>query len=719
MATIVRGRVRFSVITPECIRIEEQEQGQFIDAPSWFAVNRQAGYDGAKVSESGNRLEIDTGRVKLTCRDDGRPLGAANLTAEIRDGDRVLGWYYGQCNQANLGGTLQTLDGLKGAVPLPEGLLSRDGWFWLDDSSTHLFVDDWIAPRPAIHGTDGYLFAYGRDFKAALRSLTAIGGAVPLPRKVVLGSWYSRWYPYTDDHYRQIVQEYEEHDTPLDIMVMDMDWHERRHATTGHGWAKMLGWSGWTWDRQLIKDPESLLRWYHDRQLSVTLNVHPHDGIRSHEECYPAFMKALGEDPATGGNLPFRAGDRKYMAAYFDCAHTPLERQGVDFWWVDWQQDSIMPEADGIVGMKHLPLLNHLYYRHSASGGRRGISFSRWAGWGDHRYPINFSGDANCTWVMLAFEIFFTATAGNVGCFFWSHDIGGFCGKRDPEQYARWVQFGITTAAVRIHSTGDELDRRPWKWGAQVEESIRRSFRLRAELIPYLYSQVRLCHTQSLPLIRPMYLQHPEEDNAYLRPHQYYCGEALLAAPIMTPGDGSDLTAGRDVWLPDGVWYNWFTGARHPGGTMIRCEAGLNEFPLFVRGGYPVCLQPYTRRMTSAPLEVLRIRLAWAGTGFTAELYEDDGLSDGYLRGDYALTSIGFVSADSGRGTITIEPIKDGWKGRVRQRRYVLELLGFDQAGTVRCQGKICPLKHHEGGLIAMADLSEVSVTESVICEIA
>jgi len=320
---------------------------------------------------------------------------------------------------------------------------------------------------------------------------------------------------------------------------------------------------------------------------------------------------------------------------------------------------------------------------------------------------------------MLAFEIFFTATAGNVGCFFWSHDIGGFCGKRDPEQYARWVQFGITTAAVRIHSTGDELDRRPWKWGAQVEESIRRSFRLRAELIPYLYSQVRLCHTQSLPLIRPMYLQHPEEDNAYLRPHQYYCGEALLAAPIMTPGDGSDLTAGRDVWLPDGVWYNWFTGARHPGGTMIRCEAGLNEFPLFVRGGYPVCLQPYTRRMTSAPLEVLRIRLAWAGTGFTAELYEDDGLSDGYLRGDYALTSIGFVSADSGRGTITIEPIKDGWKGRVRQRRYVLELLGFDQAGTVRCQGKICPLKHHEGGLIAMADLSEVSVTESVICEIA
>ena len=716
MTTIICGRVRFTIITDICIRIEDQQDGKFIDAPSWFAVNRERCFQGAKIVRSTDRVVIDTGKIRLTYRLGDKPISAANCVAAIKYGNDVVHWRYGQRNQFNLGGTLQTLDDVSMPEPLPEGLLSRDGWYFLDDSNTHLWVNDWIEPRPEGHGCDGYLFGYGRDFKGALQSLTAIGGAVPMPRKYILGSWYSRWFPYTDEDYRQIVKEYEEHDFPLDIMVMDMDWHERRNATTGRGWCDgMLGWTGWTWDDQLIKEPEALLRWYHARHLYVTLNVHPHDGVRHHEQCYPAFMKQLGEDPASGHDLPFRAGDLDYMKAYFRCAHGPLEQQGVDFWWVDWQQDSIMPEAEGIKGMKHLPLLNYLYYRHSEEGNKRGLSFSRWAGWGDHRYPIHFSGDATCNWDMLAFEVFFTATAGNVGCCFWSHDIGGFHGERDGEQYARWVQFGITSAAVRLHSTGDELDRRPWKWAPEIEESIRRSFRLRSELIPYIYSQVWQCHTQAMPLNRPMYLEYPELESAYLAPSQYLFGEALLVAPVITPGTDDDGMAESEVWLPAGTWYNWFSGEKYSGNNTIRCRVFLNEFPLFVKGGYPVCLQPYTRRMTSEPLSVLRIRCGYQEDAATAELYEDDGVTSDYRTGNYALTRIDFTASGNGRGRIAVTPCIHDWTGQVSARRYILELFGFDGALTVKCRDRVYPLKYNAGAKVAFVELPEFPTDQAVV----
>ena len=135
------------------------------------------------------------------------------------------------------------------------------------------------------------------------------------------------------------------------------------------------------------------------------------------------------------------------------------------------------------------------------------MSFSRWGGWGDHRNPIHFSGDAGTRWPMLEFEVPFTTTAGNVGCFFWSHDIGGHTGGRNEESYMRWVQFGATSAALRSHSTRKpDMDRRPWTYSRQAEDSMRLSFHLRSELFPYIYSSAWQSCAESVPLSRPMYI---------------------------------------------------------------------------------------------------------------------------------------------------------------------------------------------------------------------
>ena len=242
------------------------------------------------------------------------------------------------------------------------------------------------------------------------------------------------------------------------------------------------------------------------------------------------------------------------MQAYFKHAHEPLERDGVSFWWVDWQQDHCMPWVSGKPWLRHVPWLNALYYRHTARQGRHGVSFSRWGGWGDHKHPIHFSGDVKATWASLAFEVEFTLASGNAGCFFWSHDIGGFSGDRQPELYARWAQFGAVSAAMRLHSFGENLDRRPWLWEQPVADSLKRSFELRTELFPYIYTAAWQCHREALPLLRPMYLDYGDRSEAYEHPTQFMLGDHLLVSPICQAGSGPRCQVEKTVWLPPGQW---------------------------------------------------------------------------------------------------------------------------------------------------------------------
>lgn len=656
---ITVGDARFTVITPHCIRIEQSVSGKFVDEPSLFAIRREARTTEYEQIREGEATIIQTAAMRLRYAPDGKPLSAENLSIEVQTGDgTTVRWVPGLKSQRNLGGTVRTLDGWDGGGDLGEGLLSRDGWYCLDDSRTPLFTSDWARLRPQDAGTDWYFFAYGLDFRAALKSLTAIGGEVPLPRRYVLGAWYSRYWPYTSDDYRAIVREYADHDFPLDVMVLDMDWHRD-------------GWTGYSWNRKLLPDAEKLLADLHDQGLHVTLNDHPADGVKPHEDRYPQFMRAIGKDPASGETVPYDAGSQKYLTAHYEQMMAPLVADGVDFWWLDWQQ---YPHTRSIPELTNLFWLNHYYFSRMNEGSRRGQIFSRWGGWGSHRYPIQFSGDASTNWKMLAFEVPFTATAGNVGCFFWSHDIGGHQGARNDESYTRWVQFGATTAALRSHSTrSKELDRRPWTYPKWAEDSMRQAFHLRSRLMPYLYSAVQEASAQSIPLNRPMYLEYPREERAYHSPQQYLLGRDLLVAPIVSPGVGPNRLATQVVWFPPGDdWYNFFTGERETGGTEKLVAADINEFPLYARAGVPIPMQPYTQRMTTEPLRTLVIR-AYPGTSGSSTLYEDDGVSRDYENRRFATTTITYTATPTSV-TIDIAPTAGNFTGQLPDRAVVIEL---------------------------------------------
>jgi alpha-glucosidase (family GH31 glycosyl hydrolase) len=732
-AIVNHGAVRFTVICDECIRIEYAPgaDGRFVDAPSLFAIHGPSGRAHAGADRQvfttpidprltghperfGVPIVIKTARMTLSYTPNGEPPNDRNMFALVehpspppvvpKRAGRVL-WAPGAANFMNLGGTLSTLDTLRGPAPLHEGLLSRDGWQLIDDSARPLLIDDWVVSRAdsgAKDNIDWYLFAYGTDFHAAFRALAIIAGDVPLPRRYALGSWYSRYWPYASAEFRGIVEEYHAHGFPLDVMVLDMDWHKP-------------GWTGWSWNRELLPDAEELIEWLHAQNLAVTLNLHPADGVGPHEDGYQAFMHALGRE-ADGSTVPFDAGDRRYMESLFKEVHTPLEglgvgreprSHGVDFWWLDWQQDR---SVRSIPELTNLRWLNHLYTQHStrppgtldpSDPGLRPLCFSRWAadketndpGWGDHRHPIHFSGDAHTGWPMLAFQVEFTATAGNVGCFFWSHDIGGHFGPRLEEATARWVQFGALSPALRLHSARSEtLDRRPWSYEERFQRSMRAAFRLRAELMPTIYSAVVESCRDTLPLIRSMYIDHPTIDRAYHAPQQYMLGRHLLCAPVVTPGLGQSCVGTQAVWFPPALesseaslvpsgWHDLISGERFECEGEAIVGATIDDVPVFVRSGVPLATRRFTQRMTTDPIDNLVIRIfpGHAGQTESVDLHEDDGLSLDHTRGRRAKTPITAAWSADERGLLldlSIGPTIGEFDGQLSTRAITFKLHG-------------------------------------------
>lgn len=672
-AVVQVERARFTLLTPTLLRLEYAADGVFEDRPSLFAVQRHLPVPRFTRRRAGPWLEIETDHLRVSYRTDGGPFEEDNLQIEVLGGDQDIEWRPGAPNPGNLGGTVRSLDQCRGPIDLGQGVLSRDGWYLLDDTGTVVLEGDqnpWPTARPTGDRTDWYFFGYGHDYARALSDLVAVGGAIPLPPRFALGSWYSRFWPYSSADFLAIADEYRQRGFPLDVMVIDMDWH-------------LEGWTGYTWNRELIPDPEKLLSELHGRGLHVTLNMHPHAGVGPHEQAYPDFARALGVDQQSEQPIPFDVTDPRYVSNYFKLLHHPLEAQGVDFWWVDWQQE----RTTAIPGLDPLPWLNHLHFhdRGRPETGRRGLSFSRWGGWGNHRYPIQFSGDTESTWKVLKFLVPFTSTAGNVGAAYWSHDLGGHwsgTGRVGLELYARWLQFGAFSPVMRVHSTRDpDNDRRPWLYGDRFQQVTRVAYDLRYRLMPYIYTMARRTYETGLPLVRPMYLHHSKDPTAYETPGQYYFGDDMIVAPVVVPGRGLPMVADVEVWLPKGDWYDLLTNVCHQGPTEMLVKSRITHVPVFVRGGRPIPMQPEGRLNTQDPVDPLVIRVYPGPSGETV-LYEDDGDSPDYTRPDgFARTRITYSTDDeAGAFEVVIHPVEGSYRGMPEAREVILEACWADAA---------------------------------------
>ncbi len=626
--SIVRApHIRFTVLTSRLIRLEYSLTDQFEDRasqPFWYRDLPTPKFTAQQV---GDTLALTTEHLRLRYRITDRGFARDTLSIDVPATGAT--WRYGdEGERDNLRGTARTLDEANGAIRLERGLMSRAGWSIVDDSRSLVFDDQsWLTVRAAPDNLDLYFFGYGHDYQQCLSDFCKVAGHVPLLPRWALGNWWSRYWAYTQAELQDLITDFQQHDIPLSVCIVDMDWHI---TDTGND---ASGWTGYTWNRDLFPDPAAFIAWLHQNGLKTALNLHPADGVYPHEEQYAAMASALGVAPSTERPIEFNLSDPAFARAYFEILHHPLEAQGVDFWWLDWQQGT----RSRLAGLDPLMWLNHLhFYDLARDGSKRPFIFSRWFGLGNHRYPIGFSGDTVVTWESLAFQPYFTATAANVGYGWWSHDIGGHMGGfEDAELYARWVQFGAFSPILRLHSTNNPYqDRRPWRTDAETSRIIGDAMRLRHALIPYLYTMAWRNHTQDVPPITPMYYDYPDEDDAYRCPQQYQFGTELIAAPYVSPRDPDTRVSRQILWLPQGDWFNFFTGEYFVGGRWHTIYGRLDDIPVFAKAG---AIVPLGGQAVENPDHLDIIIFPEADNRF--ELYEDDGESLAYQQGHYALTA--------------------------------------------------------------------------------
>jgi alpha-glucosidase len=206
-----------------------------------------------------------------------------------------------------------------------------------------------------------------------------------------------------------------------------------------------------------------------------------------------------------------------------------------------------------------------------------------------------------------------------------SADIGGFSGRPGPELYARWMQTGAFMPFYRVHSMKGSPNQEPWSFGPQIEEICRKYIELRYRLLPYSYTAMWQSAQSGVPLVRPLFWVNPEDTRAYSIQDQYLYGDAFLVAPVITQG-----ATRRVVYLPDGLWFNYWSNEPIPGGQILGVDAPLDTIPLFVRAGAVIPFWPVQQFTSEKPVEVLELKVYWAAGSTTSQLYEDDGSSTDY-----------------------------------------------------------------------------------------
>ncbi|HVT22429.1 MAG TPA: TIM-barrel domain-containing protein [Mycobacteriales bacterium] len=718
------GDARFEVLSPTLIRMEYAPDGQFEDRPTMVARDRRP-VANFTTSRHHGVLTLATSAVVLRYRIGAR-LGPSSLLVRAKGG----GWsarpgWSADAAKHNLGGWIRALDNQAGPVALHPGLLTRSGWYLLDDSTDPVVRTDppGFTTRASGPGyQDGYFFGYGHDFPRALRDLRRLSGPAPLLPRTAFGVWFSRYYAYAAADYRRLLRQFRHNRVPLDTLSIDTDWKRQPSpispilAGAVVGPTKAWSWNGWEWNSTLFPEPKRFVAWAHRHGVALALNIHPSiDSTDPQYDATAAMAGPLALDPMCtlqqidplGQCHVFDLTQPRQIAAYF-ALHAPIAADGIDEWWLDWCCDATSATAPGLTPDTWF---NLLYTTHLRAADDRWLVLSRIGGshqgddpvagpgpgiFAEHRYAIHFTGDTCATWAMLGFEARLTAEEGNVGLPYVSHDIGSFNGapirkqcsasaggsgaKLPPPMYARWVQLGAFQPILRLHSNHGA--RLPWEYSGAVRRAAAQALRLRERLVPYLYSVAREAYDTGLPMVRSLYLRWPGRPAAYHHPEEYTLGRDVLVRPVTSKGNPAPAT----VWFPPGRWVDYFTGKSYAGPATRKLSVPLDRIPVFVRAGAVIPSQPPVSHTTAAPRGhlVLDVYGRHAGTG---RLYDDTGNGFGYQRHAYSWTRFGH-DTHAGAQRLRIGAAAGRFPGAPAHRSWTVRFRGVDRPTAVTVAGR-------------------------------
>ncbi|HWP45408.1 MAG TPA: glycoside hydrolase family 31 protein [Blastocatellia bacterium] len=520
-------------------------------------------------------------------------------------------------------------------------------------------------------GEMNYYFFWGPSIKKVIGRYSDLTGHMPLWPIWALGNQQSRYSYYPDRLVEEVVRRYREEDLPLDVLHLDIHY--------------MNGYRVFTWDRERFPDPSGLIARLKQQGVRVVTIVDP--GVKYQPPAPGAKDEAVRPELAPQDRSYFvfnqgfeknfflrRKDGRLYIGKVW-----PGESVFVDYtlpdarrWWGDLHRaytdhgvagiwTDMNEPADFIdqTGKQQMDVVSYdegersthaknrntfalLMARATYEGlerlqpDRRPFVITRAGYAGIQRYSTMWTGDNNSTWDALALSLPMFQTLGLSGQPFVGADVGGFIGRSNGELLTRWYQVGFLTPFLRNHKTIDHYDHEPWRFGKYYTDIIRKYLKLRYRMLPFLYTTLEEAHRTGVPVFRPLVLNYQQDTNTLNLDDQFMIGSELLVAPILKP----DLTA-RRVYLPEGTWFDFWTGKKYAGGTMIRVDAPLEIVPMFVRDGSIIPMWPemnYIGEKRPDPI-TFSIYLDEGGRG-SATLYEDDGISPAYRQGGVRRTRI-------------------------------------------------------------------------------
>ena len=539
------------------------------------------------------------------------------------------------------------------------------------------------SPEYAVFSAEGgemnYYFFWGPSMKKILGRYADLTGHLQMPPMWALGNQQSRWSYYPDTVAEEVVRRYRAEDLPLDVLHLDIDY--------------MSGYRVFTFDRHGYPDPTAFTEKLRKQGVKVVVIVDPgvkyqppepgatdaatNPELAAQDKSYYVFNQGLAKDyflKRKDGKLwigavwPGKAVYTDYTveaaARWWGDMHRAYLDHGVAGIWNDMNEPSDFLDQTGKTQMDVITYdgganspyaeNRNVFALNEARATYQGLErlrpnerpyvITRAAYAGIQRYSTMWTGDNTATWEAMALSIPMFETVGLSGEPFTGADVGGFIGRTDAELMTRWYEIGFLTPFCRNHAQRDSYDHEPWRFGTYHEDIIRKYLKLRYRLLPYLYTALEEAHRTGVPMFRPLLLNYQNDPNTLTIDDQFMVGDALLAAPILRPG----LT-GRLVYLPEGIWFDYWTGQQFVGGRTIHVEAPLETLPLFVRGGAIIPMGPEMNYVGEKAADPLTFTIYPDARGEARlSLYEDDGVSPAYRNGVFRRTTVSYQASGAG-----------------------------------------------------------------------
>lgn len=678
------AKVKIQFLSPDILRIRTTKDGIFKPDHSWAILDDIKGDQAFNMKETTDKIFLTTSRLTIRIQKSPCRISVLDLNGNIVNqddslkgmcwsGNEISVWKKMPANEYYFGlgekaGAIEKkwkaysmwnsdipaykadTDPLYHTIPFFYGIRNGVTYGIFFDNTYYSHFDFGKTNRErysfgAVDGELNYYFIYGPTPMEVLSKFLKLTGSMPLPPKWALGYQQCRWSYYPESRVRELASTFRQKKIPCDAIYLDIHY--------------MDGYRCFTWDKERFPNPKKMMSDLSTDGFKIVTIIDP--GIKNdtnywvydsgkkggHFVKYPDGKDFIGK--VWPGDCVFPDFTRRETREWWGTLFKGLIEDGVRGFWNDMNEPSVFDGPDKTFDISVLHdgdgsksdhrEYHNIYGMQMVRGTYEGVMklkpnertfvLTRANYAGGNRYAAAWTGDNISSWEHLEMAIPMCLNLSISGQPFVGSDIGGFVGSPSGELYTRWLQLGIFTPLMRTHTEINSKDQEPWSYGDEFEAINKKSIELRYKLLPYIYTQFYKASTNGTPIIRPIFFDYPNDQETYVNSTEFLFGDAFLVAPVLWEGQTK-----RDVRLPAGEWYDYWTGEKFTGPKYLRFDAPIDRIPLFVKAGSIIPTQRIVQYTDEALIDTLTIEI-YPAPEASSFLYEDDGKSFEYKKGEY------------------------------------------------------------------------------------